>query len=66
MWNGKGMTKFTRHDPRNKKTGRHKDYSLTKDIRIRNVVEENYHKIARPVDNKVSVEEIQKEIPEIY
>lgn len=66
MQNGKDMTKFTRHDPRNKKNGRHKDYSLKKDIRIRNVDEENSPKITRPVLNKLFVEEVQEEISEVH
>lgn len=29
------MAKFSRHDPRNKKTGRHKEHSQYRDLRIR-------------------------------
>ena len=32
------MAKYSRHDPRNKKRGKHKYQSLDKDIRIREVL----------------------------
>lgn len=31
------MAKYSRYDPRNKKSGKHKFQSLTKDLRIREV-----------------------------
>lgn len=55
------MAKFTRHDPRNKKDGRHKNNSLKKDIRIRYVEEDVTFRIHPSDIIDLHVEEDQEE-----
>lgn len=55
------MAKFTRHDPRNKKDGRHKNHSLKRDIRIRYVEEDVAFKIYPSDIREIHLEEDQEE-----
>ena len=55
------MAKYTRFDPRNRKYGRHKEQSLKRDIRIRNVDEDNRLKINKAIIREVLDEDNKEE-----
>jgi hypothetical protein len=57
------MAKYSRHDPRNKKRGKHKTQSLDKDIRIREVLGSDTKQVLNEVmyDNEYDYDELDNQ-----
>lgn len=57
------MAKYSRHDPRNKKRGKHKTQSLDKELRIREVLGGDTKQVLNEVmyDNEYDYEELDNQ-----